>query len=193
MLNELKTAVIVTLGCRLNQADTALLGSRLKKLGFRLESLQKNKTIPDLIVVNSCAVTAVAVKKTRHAVKALRTKYPGAFIVLTGCAASVDHGEFNDCSDFDLLLNNEEKKDLIHILTPYLTKDCIRKNTPEQKTCKCMPEQYPDFQGKRAVIIFFSHQRNFKNPGRLRKLLHILHCSLCPGAGKIPGYTGNSG
>ncbi len=102
------TAAVVTLGCRLNQADSALLSDRLRKAGFQIVE-EDYEDSPNLIVVNSCSVTATASRKTRQALAAIRRKHPYAYIVLTGCAAEVDKEEAADSSDFDLLLPNTSK------------------------------------------------------------------------------------
>ena len=83
------TAAIVTLGCRLNQADSALLCDRLAKAGFKIVE-EDGEDSPNLIVVNSCAVTATAARKTRQSLASLRRKHPYAYIILTGCAAEAD-------------------------------------------------------------------------------------------------------
>lgn len=114
-----KTAAIMTLGCRLNQADSALLSDRLRKLGFEIVSTDAPSS-PNLIVVNSCAVTAVAAKKSRQALKAIRGENPQSFIVMTGCSADVDYKELNKLDDCDLVLTNEQKKEIEHILPRYL-------------------------------------------------------------------------
>ena len=56
-------ALIITLGCRLNHADTALLSARLKNAGYELVDCCAEN--PDLIVLNSCAITAEAERKSR--------------------------------------------------------------------------------------------------------------------------------
>ena len=69
-------AEVISLGCRLNIAESesirAALGSR------------------DVVVVNSCAVTGEAVKATRAAIRRARRMRPGAELVVTGCAATID-------------------------------------------------------------------------------------------------------
>ena len=50
------TAAVITLGCRLNQADSALLNDRLIRLGFQIVSPDASSS-PNLILVNSCTVT----------------------------------------------------------------------------------------------------------------------------------------
>ena len=109
------TAAIVTLGCRLNQADSALLCDRLTKAGFKIVE-EDGEDSPNLIVVNSCAVTATAARKTRQTLAALRRKHPYAYIILTGCAAEADPDEAVDSSDYDILLTNSNKDQLEFML-----------------------------------------------------------------------------
>ncbi|MBQ7396336.1 MAG: tRNA (N(6)-L-threonylcarbamoyladenosine(37)-C(2))-methylthiotransferase MtaB [Lentisphaeria bacterium] len=80
-----KKAVILTLGCRLNHADTALLTRRLQRAGFELVP-QSFADEPDLVLLNSCAVTAEAVRKSRQMLRQFRKKHPHACIVVSGCA-----------------------------------------------------------------------------------------------------------
>ena len=82
------TAAIVTLGCRLNQADSALLTGRLRRMNIR--PVAYTPAGADIILINSCAVTATAARKSRQTVRQFRSRHPGAILVLTGCAADVD-------------------------------------------------------------------------------------------------------
>ena len=109
------TAAVVTLGCRLNQADSALLCDRLTKAGFQIIE-DDGEESPNLIVVNSCTVTATAARKTRQTLAALRRKHPYAYIILTGCAAEADPDEAADSSDYDTLLTHADKGKLEFIL-----------------------------------------------------------------------------
>lgn len=109
------TAAVVTLGCRLNQADSALLSDRLTKAGFSIVE-EDGEDSPNLIVVNSCTVTATAARKTRQTLASLRRKHPYAFIVLTGCAAEADPEEAADTSDYDILLTHADKSKLETLL-----------------------------------------------------------------------------
>ncbi len=76
-----------TLGCRLNQAETALAADDLSRHGFQIVTWGEEA---DILVINSCAVTGVASQKTRQAVRAARRRLPDAYIVLMGCDANVD-------------------------------------------------------------------------------------------------------
>ncbi len=114
-----KTAALVTLGCRLNQADSALLSDRLRKMGFEIVSIDALSS-PNLILINSCTVTAVAAKKSRQMLKSIRGENPQSFIIMTGCSADIDGAELNKIDDCDLLLTNEQKKEIEYILPRYL-------------------------------------------------------------------------
>ncbi len=102
------TASIYTLGCRLNQADSALIADRLTRGGYELVGW--NETA-DVMVVNGCVVTATAGQKTRQAVRSARKRCPDAFIVLVGCAATLEKDTPN--LPANLILDNTRKNELL--------------------------------------------------------------------------------
>lgn len=89
---------VVTFGCRLNSYESEAIKEALKKTD------QKN-----LIVFNSCAVTAQAERQLRQAVRQARKKNPQAKIVVTGCAAQIDPEKYAKMAEVDLVLGNLEK------------------------------------------------------------------------------------
>ncbi len=104
-------ALIVTLGCRLNTADSALLTCRLRQAGYEMLAPDTPKGTPDLIVVNSCAVTAEAVRKSRQTVRHLRKCYPAARIVVTGCGAETAREAWLRDAAADAVLPNPAKRE----------------------------------------------------------------------------------
>ena len=110
---ELRPARIITLGCRLNQADTALLTYRLQEMGYSVQPENASET-PELVIINSCAVTAAAAAKSRQAARKLQLLYPQAKIVFTGCAAEVDTD--NIAKEDWLKLSNVQKRSLAELL-----------------------------------------------------------------------------
>lgn len=111
-----RNAIILTLGCRLNTADSALLVSRLSSAGYNVvESAEKIA----LAVVNSCTVTAEAARKSRQAVRKLRATHPEAMIVVTGCSAEFDRDAFLSDGAADLVLSNPEKRSLPKLVLEY--------------------------------------------------------------------------
>ncbi len=99
-----KSALITTLGCRLNQADTALLRGRLRNAGYVLLNPTAPASTPDLVIVNSCVVTSTAAAKSRKALRTLRRKFPDSIVVAAGCGtrASRDFLENEDAADIVL-------------------------------------------------------------------------------------------
>ncbi|MBO9670177.1 MAG: tRNA (N(6)-L-threonylcarbamoyladenosine(37)-C(2))-methylthiotransferase MtaB [Sphingobium sp.] len=89
---------IITLGCRLNIADSEAIR---QQLGAR----------DDLVVINSCAVTGEAVRQTRQAIRRAHRRRPDARIVVTGCAAQTDPAMFAAMPEVSLVLGNNEKAD----------------------------------------------------------------------------------
>lgn len=99
-----------TLGCRLNQAETALLTSDLLEHGYQLVEWGEPA---EVVVVNTCAVTGIASRKSRQVISLARRRHPHAFLVVCGCAAS-DPGLMRGAwgRQVDLLLPNPKPQRL---------------------------------------------------------------------------------
>jgi threonylcarbamoyladenosine tRNA methylthiotransferase MtaB len=89
---------VVTFGCRLNAAESEVIRREAQRAGFA-----------DTIVVNTCAVTAEAVRQARQVVRALRRRRPQAKIIVTGCAAQIEPQTFTAMPEADCVLGNGEK------------------------------------------------------------------------------------
>jgi threonylcarbamoyladenosine tRNA methylthiotransferase MtaB len=92
------TVEVVTFGCRLNAAESEVIRREAEGAGFT-----------DTVVVNTCAVTAEAVRQARQTIRALRRERPQAKIVVTGCAAQTEPQTFVDMAEADRVLGNAEK------------------------------------------------------------------------------------
>ena len=92
---------IITLGCRLNIAES----EAIREMAGGQD---------DLIVVNSCAVTAEAVRQTRQAIRRARRDRPEARIMVTGCAAQTEPETFAQMAEVDAVIGNREKLDPSH-------------------------------------------------------------------------------
>ena len=108
-----KTAALITLGCRLNHADTALLTRRLEQSGYTV--VNPDCSHLDLIIINSCAVTAEAVRKSRQIIRRFKAKHPEAQIMATGCAAALDSEKLK-LDGAHQVFSNREKKFLPEII-----------------------------------------------------------------------------
>jgi len=88
----------LTFGCRLNAYESEAMAGLAEAAG-----------LGDVAVVNTCAVTAEAVRQARQAIRRLRRERPDARIVVTGCAAQTDPGLFAAMAEVDHVLGNAEK------------------------------------------------------------------------------------
>ena len=87
-----------TLGCRLNAYETEAMKALADAAGVR-----------DALVVNTCAVTAEAVRKARQEIRRLRRENPEAPIIVTGCAAQTEPATFAAMPEVTHVLGNSEK------------------------------------------------------------------------------------
>jgi threonylcarbamoyladenosine tRNA methylthiotransferase MtaB len=92
------TVDVVTFGCRLNAYEAEVIRRQAQAAG-----------LADTVVVNTCAVTAEAVRQSRQAIRRLKRERPDARIVVTGCAAQTEPGTFAGMPEVALVLGNEEK------------------------------------------------------------------------------------
>ncbi|MDP3551052.1 MAG: MiaB/RimO family radical SAM methylthiotransferase [Novosphingobium sp.] len=90
------SAQVVSLGCRLNIAESEAIR------GFLADG-------PPTVVVNTCAVTAEAVRQSRRAVRKLRREHPDARLVVTGCAATIEAEAFAAMPEVDAVVSNTIK------------------------------------------------------------------------------------
>jgi threonylcarbamoyladenosine tRNA methylthiotransferase MtaB len=89
---------VVTFGCRLNAYESEVIRRQAEAAG-----------VANAIVVNTCAVTAEAVRQSRQAIRKLKRERPGAQVLVTGCAAQTEPDTFADMPEVSLVLGNEEK------------------------------------------------------------------------------------
>jgi len=106
-------AAITTLGCRLNQADSALLADELRQGGFEIVPWG---TFADLQIINSCSVTGTASQKSRQAVRQARKTAPESFIIIAGCDASAETTAWLADADIDLVLPNPKPTTILPLL-----------------------------------------------------------------------------
>lgn len=90
--------VFSTHGCRLNAYETEAIRDMTAKAGLQ-----------DAIVVNTCAVTAEAVRKARQDIRKLRRANPNAKLIVTGCAAQTEPETFAAMAEVDRVVGNTEK------------------------------------------------------------------------------------
>ena len=111
---------IVTLGCKVNQYESAYIRSKLLELGW----IEAGEGEPcDLIVVNTCAVTQEAAHQSRQAIsKVARNKSRHGCLVVTGCYAQVAPEVLGGLKAVDIVVGNPEKTDIPHLIAQFRPK-----------------------------------------------------------------------
>ena len=89
---------VITFGCRLNIYESEVMKAEAAKAG-----------LTDAILVNTCAVTAEAVRQARQAIRRARRENPSTRIVVTGCAAQVAAHDFAAMPEVDAVIGNDDK------------------------------------------------------------------------------------
>ncbi|MDE0944408.1 MAG: tRNA (N(6)-L-threonylcarbamoyladenosine(37)-C(2))-methylthiotransferase MtaB [Alphaproteobacteria bacterium] len=94
-------------GCRLNAYEAEVMREQATSAGLR-----------DAVIINTCAVTAEAVRQARQAIRKARRQQPDATIVVTGCAAQLEPGKFAAMEEVDRVLGNQEKLQGANFVAP---------------------------------------------------------------------------
>ena len=112
----------VTLGCKLNFAESSALGKELLLRGHQRATLNE---VPDVCVVNTCSVTDAADHKDRQAINQLHRKYPNATIVVTGCYAQLQPEQISQIECVDYVLGQNEKYDIPQLIEEIEKHACL--------------------------------------------------------------------
>ena len=89
---------VITFGCRLNTYESEVAKTHAAAAG-----------LDDAVIVNTCAVTAEAVRQARQAIRKVRRERPAAKIIVTGCAAQIEPETFAEMDEADFVIGNAEK------------------------------------------------------------------------------------
>ena len=138
-------ATLISHGCRLNIAESEKIAAMLGDAD-------------DLVVVNSCAVTAEAVKTARQAIRRAKRDRPEAQIVVTGCAAETEPETFRAMAEVSAIVPNTRKFD------PALYASSQRKLGSQEMSGPRSPLEIPAFAGTTGNVVGLprtTHARTF--------------------------------
>ncbi len=122
---------IYTLGCKVNQYESQEIREILENAGYNYtESITK----ADIIIVNSCTVTAESVRKTRQQIRKFKNINPYSIIILTGCASQAEPQIINDLPEVNILLGNKTNTNILEALNEYLNNNQLINGYSEHKT-----------------------------------------------------------
>ena len=102
-----------TLGCKLNQSETESLARQLTEAGHRLVASVDEA---EIYILNTCTVTQTADAKSRHLLRLVHRRNPGAQLVVTGCYAQRAADELAGVEGVSLVVGNDEKSNLPFLL-----------------------------------------------------------------------------
>lgn len=113
----MKRVSITTLGCKVNQFETAGLEKAFQDRGFKLVSLTEEA---DICIVNTCTVTSRTDRQCRQIIRQLRRRNPKALTVMTGCYAEVARDEIEKIGGIDLIIGNRAKPKIPQLVDSFL-------------------------------------------------------------------------
>ncbi len=140
---------VYTLGCKVNQTESAGLSQMLRAEGH---TLAENGSMPELLLVNSCAVTAESVRKAKQLLRSLRRKHPNALIVLTGCWPQAFPED--DFADADFVTGTKNRDALLQFIAAHGTRTAITETqiAPYQSGEAFSPLPCADTERTRAFL-----------------------------------------
>jgi len=105
--------ILETLGCKLNQAESESLTRQFADMGYQVVHPWDGA---DIYILNTCTVTHIADRKSRHLLRLARRRNPSALIIAIGCYAERAPQEVAQVAGVDMVLCNEEKPRLLELL-----------------------------------------------------------------------------
>ena len=120
-----KKIAVYTLGCKVNQYESDSMMDLLEKEHCNIVSFDEKA---DVYIINTCAVTNMAERKSRQIIHRAKKKNPNALIVVTGCYVQAEKDAIEKEGTIGLLIGNNRKKDVARILNTYFENKVIEDN-----------------------------------------------------------------
>ena len=114
----MKKVSFYTLGCKVNQYETNAMAQKFKESGY--EIVDMNDDISDICIVNTCTVTNMSDRKSRHSLRRGKEKNPSAIIAAVGCYAQVAKNDLENMPEIDIVLGNEEKANIVQYVEKFI-------------------------------------------------------------------------
>lgn len=113
----------LTLGCKVNQYETNAMAQKFKENGYEVTEYETSDITRhigiDIYVINTCTVTNISDRKSRQILRKVKEHDPEAIIVATGCYAQVAKNTLEKMQEIDLVLGNNEKRDIVQYVEQY--------------------------------------------------------------------------
>ena len=112
----MRTAALHNLGCKVNSYETEAMQQLLEDAGYEIVPFREGA---DVYIINTCSVTNVADRKSRQMLHRAKKMNPSAAVVAVGCYVQAAGAELKKDEAVDLIVGNNQKKDLVQILDDY--------------------------------------------------------------------------
>ncbi len=143
-----KKAALHSLGCKVNAYETEAMQQLLEQAGYEIVPFSDPA---DVYVINTCTVTNVADKKSRQMIHRAKKTNPKAIVVAAGCYVQLDPQAAEADEAVDIILGNNEKKNLIRALEAYEGQTLIRNAERSDQSCEELSVSHPA-QHTRAFV-----------------------------------------
>ncbi len=107
------SVAIYTLGCKVNQADSAAMAELFKKSGYTIVDFSETA---DVYVINTCVVTNVGEKKSRQIIRRAVRQNPSALVAVAGCYPQTAAGEVGKIPGVRLVVGNNQCGDIVSLV-----------------------------------------------------------------------------
>jgi len=118
MKSDKEKVALTTLGCKVNQYESAALAEDLRKKGFSLVSFRSSA---DIYIINTCTVTAFSDFQARQLIRRAKRANPAAKIIVTGCYAQIAAADIAALHGVNLVVGNDQK----HTIPILLQRDAV--------------------------------------------------------------------
>ena len=115
---------IETHGCKLNFADSQSIAKKFYSAGHNVFG-DNEIGHRDIYILNSCTVTHVADSKARQSIRKVKRNNPEAVTIMTGCYAERDKDKIKEINEVDLVITNQEKKDILKKVYDYFNEELV--------------------------------------------------------------------
>ena len=111
-----KKVALHNLGCKVNAYEVEAMQQLLEQAGYEIVPFEPGA---DVYVINTCTVTNIADRKSRQMLHKAKKMNPDAVVVATGCYVQTDEGKLEKDEAVDLVLGNNQKKNIVEVLVEY--------------------------------------------------------------------------
>lgn len=118
-----KKVALHNLGCKVNAYEVEAMQQLLEEAGYEIVPFEPGA---DVYLINTCTVTNIADRKSRQMLHKAKKMNPEAIVVATGCYAQTDTGKLEKDEAVDLILGNNQKKNIVQALAEYEEAHCKR-------------------------------------------------------------------